>query len=51
MFFLARPAQGSEMPKSLKNLWRYLAYVQTLEAWQRVDYGAAKIVEGWSKHH
>ena len=45
------PTQGLEVPAEWSALWRYLAFVQTLPSWQQVDYGSAKIIEGWGKHH
>ena len=45
------PLQGFELPLELGALWRYLAFVQALPAWQEVDYGSKKIIEGWGKHH
>lgn len=43
--------KGSMLPEELTALWRYLGHIQTLPAWQQVDYGAAKIVQGWSTPH
>ncbi|KAG1677250.1 hypothetical protein FOA52_013449 [Chlamydomonas sp. UWO 241] len=43
--------KGFGFPPDLGFLWRYMGYIQTLDAWQQVDYGTKKIVEGWSKPH
>ncbi len=29
---------------------RYMAHIQLLPEWRRVDYGAAAIIKGWEKH-
>ncbi|GAX76270.1 hypothetical protein CEUSTIGMA_g3714.t1 [Chlamydomonas eustigma] len=43
--------KGFVLPLELAALWRYMGFVQTLPAWQDVDYGSLKILEGWSKKH
>jgi len=48
---VACPPKGFVLPLELAALWRYIGFVQTLPAWQEVDYGSLKILEGWSKKH
>lgn len=43
--------KGFELPQDMTALWRYMACVQMQPAWQAVDYGTEKIIEGWGKHH
>jgi hypothetical protein len=42
--------KGYVLPPDHGFLWRYFGYIQTLDAWKQVDYGAAKIKQGWAKH-
>ncbi len=29
---------------------RYMAHIQAMPEWKRVDYGAAAIIKGWAHH-
>ncbi len=36
--------------KRFPAILRYMAYIQLLPEWKRVDYGAAAIIKGWETH-